>query len=817
MKATRLLLVIAAVVVVLATAGWFLRNSIIQRLSGPFLDDYDLRITDVSLDSLARNDARIGYLELEHTSGTKIAIEDLTLPIGSGPADLKTYAAGRVTVVNATRSERAPFEIARLMDQYLSLAERIPRTEVRIGELSVAPYPLLRDVHWLSKDGRQTLLASFDGNTLSSEVFKAQADVYAGGIGLVSSRPETKTQSASLTFEQFDFGLGITGGADVAPAAWTPLLEIFDLLPDGVDIESGTARVEFDASIPYDTRMTPSLTATATPSSPLHFTYTSTSGATTTGQVLTGSPYKVTATFPAVRWTVDQGESTLLLTYGEWSNIPVSVTDLACQSGPTCSMNTVVAIEAADLPIGKAQKVELTSTQSVTVTEEGTKVDIQDGAGLQLTGWSNAGKNLARLDARFVSGLSLQLNDAGWELAVESIDADVQSLSVAEGIAISAPIFLENVLADDRDESLSLRAGIYAPSGKSNLTSQTVTLPGFRGALSLADMKFVADLTTVGLDADATMIARHDFGTGAGALRLNGARLSFTTRRLSKMVSPWRYHWDLTAGIVAVDLDATWGGPGTGVNGKTSIHIDGLAGFYNDTAFTGLSTDINAGLSDVAGFDVRPSEIHVALVEIGIPVENISARYTLDLDALAVDVDDLRMSAFGGVVRADPFSFRTASERNTLTLHAESLELEELLSTVDLEKVKITGSIGANLPVTIVGRDVTIKDGRLAGDPAGGVIRYLGRDEPKGAKLSGLDMATRALSNFVFKTLTSEVDYGEDGNLVLKMRLEGRNPDLEDNRPIILNLSLENNVRQMLRSLKAARTVEEILERRLAQ
>ncbi len=49
------------------------------------------------------------------------------------------------------------------------------------------------------------------------------------------------------------------------------------------------------------------------------------------------------------------------------------------------------------------------------------------------------------------------------------------------------------------------------------------------------------------------------------------------------------------------------------------------------------------------------------------------------------------------------------------------------------------------------------------------------------------------------------------------MRLSGRNPDFEEGRPIILNLGVENNVPQMLRSLQAARAVEEILERRLAQ
>jgi hypothetical protein len=49
------------------------------------------------------------------------------------------------------------------------------------------------------------------------------------------------------------------------------------------------------------------------------------------------------------------------------------------------------------------------------------------------------------------------------------------------------------------------------------------------------------------------------------------------------------------------------------------------------------------------------------------------------------------------------------------------------------------------------------------------------------------------------------------------MQLTGRNPDMEGNRPIVLNLGVENNIPQMLKSLQAARAVEEILERRLAK
>jgi hypothetical protein len=175
------------------------------------------------------------------------------------------------------------------------------------------------------------------------------------------------------------------------------------------------------------------------------------------------------------------------------------------------------------------------------------------------------------------------------------------------------------------------------------------------------------------------------------------------------------------------------------------------------------------------------------------------------------------MTAFGGVITADPFSFSTESTRNTLLLHANSIDLAEILSIREFESVEVSGSIGAELPVTIEGKNVTVIGGTITGEAPGGVIRYLPGLSTDETDLSALGLATRALSNFEYETLTSEVEYSTDGDLNLQMQLTGRNPDLEGSRPVVLNLGVENNIPQMLRSLQAARAVEEILERRLAQ
>ena len=271
--------------------------------------------------------------------------------------------------------------------------------------------------------------------------------------------------------------------------------------------------------------------------------------------------------------------------------------------------------------------------------------------------------------------------------------------------------------------------------------------------------------------------------------------------------------------MLSFEFGTNWAPKNSGLefDGQASLAAASLAGFYGDTAFTGLSSRLKTSYRSGFGFAAEPSSITVALVEMGLPVENLTAEYTLDPNALSVDVENLQMTAFGGIIRADPFSFRTDTASNTLTLKAESIDLRELLSLQEFETIDVSGSIGAVLPVTIEDDTVTIVNGTLTGEPSGGVIRYLPVSSPDESDVSGIAFATRVLSNFEFETLSSNVNLTKDGDLDLQLQLTGRNPDLDEKRPVVLNLGVENNIPQMLRSLRAARAVEEILEKRLGK
>ncbi|MDH3303690.1 MAG: YdbH domain-containing protein [Gammaproteobacteria bacterium] len=817
MKAAKYILVAAAVVAVGATAVWFLRDSLIQRLSNPLLREYGFSVTYVSLDALATRDASIGYLELLHDNGTIIAVRDLKLPIRRSRTGSKTYRASEVSVVTPADTDGEPLALVQLIDRLLLLPDNLGDIEVIVDEFSLAPYAKVNDVHWMLAKGEQTLWASVASIPMTAAITRTDTNNHALVFSLPTGAAPARDHLVSANLRQGDQGISLTGDALLDLPTWEPVARLAGIVPAPIDIQSGTAALNFAVDIPGDATQSPTVRADLAPTSPLQLSYSSSPDKHVSIVVAESGPVTVTATFPEITWSLQHAQSSLYVTYGEWQKIPLAVSSLACHHEPACSLTTRVTMNNATLPFGKVNRIEFVSAIDAAFLDDGVRVNTKPGATIRITGLSAAERKVGSVEADLVSMAGLDLIDAGWRFAADSVNAKIGTLSVADDMALTMPLFLENVVISELNAVLTATSGVYAASGQVAWNDQRIGIPGFKGKASLQGADMAADLETVGLQRNGTVKARHNLESSVGRLSVVGATVSLGAQRLSRRVTPWRSDWDLIAGTVAIDLDASWKPEKSNLIFKSdsSIAAVDIAGYYTDTALTGLSTRMKIAYREPLGFAAEPSTVSVALIEMGFPVENVSAAYELDLNARSVYIQGLRMTAFGGTVRADSFSFHTATDSNTLTLHAESIDLTELLTLQELEAIEVRGRIGASLPVTIESGTITIVGGSMTGEPPGGVIRYRPAKPPDRKDTSGIAMATRALSNFEFKTLTSDVNLTRDGDLNLQLQLTGRNPDLDEKRPVVLNLGVENNIPQMLKSLQAARTVEDILAKRL--
>ena len=65
--------------------------------------------------------------------------------------------------------------------------------------------------------------------------------------------------------------------------------------------------------------------------------------------------------------------------------------------------------------------------------------------------------------------------------------------------------------------------------------------------------------------------------------------------------------------------------------------------------------------------------------------------------------------------------------------------------------------------------------------------------------------------------MDTEVFYDEDGELLLSVQLQGRNPNMNNGQAINLNVNITNNIPSLLKSLQASRVITDELERFVSQ
>ena len=361
----------------------------------------------------------------------------------------------------------------------------------------------------------------------------------------------------------------------------------------------------------------------------------------------------------------------------------------------------------------------------------------------------------------------------------------------------------------------------FADLGFGAVTVENVTASSPAATFTSGEDRWEAsapDTPEGGLTGTANL--SHGLADGRGELTVDDAAIDLAALPLSGLFSDWPHDWNVEAGRAAADAKLRWQATNADleVAGTLTATLDSLAGRYADIGFVGLNSRIDAEIAPGAQVTLQPARFEVALVDVGFPVEDISGVATPDIEDAAVAVSDLTMSLLGGTVTADPFRFDLDGDRNQLMLRASGIQLPLMAGLADLEAVTISGSVSGRIPVTIRGNKVIIDGGHLENDPPGGVIRYgggaAGNIVDDGSQLG---VVTRTLRNFEFDSLSSAVEYSEDGDLLLKMRLEGINPDVDPTQPVILNLNVENNVPQMLRSLQATRSIGDVLEQRLSK
>lgn len=341
-------------------------------------------------------------------------------------------------------------------------------------------------------------------------------------------------------------------------------------------------------------------------------------------------------------------------------------------------------------------------------------------------------------------------------------------------------------------------------------------------------IKFWAD--QVGIKADlrvdtpthegfATARIHQPFRTAQGMMHGVVGPLTFngTDRRLSKMITGLPSSTDLIGGMFTATVDASWSSSFrdritvmNAVSATAKVVAEKLSGHYYDHVVRGLSTKMvlyTKGLESIVM--AQPASIFVETVQSGVDVANLAASYQIKWELAnnlpIVDVEDFQCEVFGGTISNPGPVLDLAKPPVTTTFSLRNLDLAKILSVEQQKGLQGTGTLNGTLPVTITSEGITVKDGVIEAQPPGGIIRYTSTPEPSKTFSESdrqLQLVAQALNNFQYSLLRVGVKYGETGVLDLNARLEGKNPDLRNTPPIHFNLTVQEHIPTLLKSLR---------------
>ena len=327
-----------------------------------------------------------------------------------------------------------------------------------------------------------------------------------------------------------------------------------------------------------------------------------------------------------------------------------------------------------------------------------------------------------------------------------------------------------------------------------------------------------------------TARVEHSLQTQHGVLHGSIGPLTFnsTDRRLSKLMTGVAPSIDLLNGSLSATVDASWTRPVNGQDRETNstsvtatVVADNVAGHYDDYGIKGVSTTLRMRSEDLESIVmVQPASLVVTSVQSGVDVTNVrasyQARWRFADERPVVEVKDVRCEIFGGTITSPGAVVDLTSSPSAATFSLQNLDLAKILSVEQQRGLQGTGTLNGTLPVTITSKGVTVRDGVVEAQPPGGIIRYLSTTDSSKALVESdrqLQLVTQALNNFHYTLLRVGVRYGENGMLDLSARLEGRNPDLHQTPPIHFNLTVQEHIPTLLKSLRLIEDIHGMIER----
>lgn len=252
------------------------------------------------------------------------------------------------------------------------------------------------------------------------------------------------------------------------------------------------------------------------------------------------------------------------------------------------------------------------------------------------------------------------------------------------------------------------------------------------------------------------------------------------------------------------------------------IEFSDVAGIVSTATFSGLRSQIrvDATMQDLS-IDVTDTQVQRIQYGFTHGPGDIALRYETSMDDLlggTVDLHSARLNFLNGELALRPDQFSLDDDEYTLHVDISRLDIARLFTEYPVTDLQGSGLLSGQLPIQISSQGIFVDSGQLAALPPGGQLSYRSDQVQRlGASNQAMALLFDVLDDFHYSELAGGLSYRDDGWLELALTLQGQNPTMDNGHPVRLEITLEEDLPALLRSLQLANQLNDVIQERVQQ
>lgn len=294
----------------------------------------------------------------------------------------------------------------------------------------------------------------------------------------------------------------------------------------------------------------------------------------------------------------------------------------------------------------------------------------------------------------------------------------------------------------------------------------------------------------------------HIPDSGNGMLKVEIAPLSFSPDNLQPgALSPVLAQLEDVSGLVSANAHLRWSKQGVS-SSRGVVDLQNVSFAHEATKISGLNATLN--LSNLLPLSSLPQQIiTIQRIDFGVPLEDLLVSYQIEgADPPRIILEKAHFSMMDGLLSLEPTVINPAFARSDIMIRVNNIDLATFFDLIQIEGLTGNGYLDGNIPVTLEGNQVIIRNGQFA-TKVPGVLRFKSDKASQLLAETGeeMNLLLQAVQDFHYTELSLKLDKSVTHGLIVSLSLLGNNPNVKEGRIFRLNINFESNIDKLLESI----------------